>query len=606
MLTHARCAIAAVIALALSLAPAYHAPAQEGLPGIDDQVTDKGFREALISEAVLIVYGTGGDEAVTAELKKFAEALKADLEGKMSGDGWPITLRPDSEVSLPELGGCALFLVGTPASNVILTLYEGSFPLSVNPDGVTVGKDTVEGSDVAATFAVINPFNPGHYAVVYTGVNDAAIYNAPDFAFDEIGYVVVNGAGVQARGQFDTTIPEYWTALPGASVKAVSEQLVADATALTSDLPLEAPLSGIEDASVFMLGYGPEDGTAEIPALLMPYLLHLNEHRGVRMVGLEAPRWLGSYLDAYVVDGKAPPEGVTVPEEIHPFIEALRTHNKTLAHDQRIHVATFDLNHDVFEGDHSLLPLQTWIEGLRDRETRKALTRALDEARAAYEGGNPAAMLQGINRLNEGVAVAALKKKLPADIYPVLRRYLDTEKTSIFYHQPETRSRRNTAPVLEARARVLRQNMTDILVAAEAEYGSPVLFFVAADHCNKGAPGAGYGRISLARYFDKYYEPTWEKVHAVVAFAYSGRYFDHDSGAALAVDGGFTPDEFEALVAEFRKPNTVIWVDFADPFWLDSRLPIGHVWTWPAELYDGMVFLFDVTPTRGKKLPLGQ
>ena len=602
MLTHVRYCFAAAFALALALS----ATAQEGLPGLDEEVTDKAFREALVSEAVLIVYGTGGDEVVTAELKQFATELKAELEGKMSGAGWPITLRPDSEVSLPELGGCALFLVGTPSSNVILTLYEGSFPLQVAADGVTVGKETVQGADVAATFAVINPFNPGHYAVVYTGVNDAAIYNAPDFAFDEIGYVVVNGAGVQARGQFDTTIPEYWTVLPGASVKSVSAQLVADTTALGADLALEEPVAGIADASVFLLGYGPEDGTAEIPALLMPYLLHLSEHRGVRVVGLQAPRWLGDYLDAYVVDGTAPPDGLTVPEEIQPFVEALRAHNNGLARDQRIHVATFDLNHGVFEGSQSLLPLQVWIDGLRDRETRKSLGKALDEARAAYEGGNPAAMLQGINRLNEGVAVAALKKKLPAELYPVLRRYLDTEKTSIFYHQPETRARRGTPPVLEARARVMRQNMTDILAAAEAEYGSPVLFFAAADHCNKGAPGAGYGRISLAQYFDKYYEPTWEKVHSVVAFAYSGRYFDHASGAALAIDGGFTPDEFEALVADFRKPNSVILVDFSDPFWVDNRLPIGHVWTWPAELYDGMIFLFDVTPTRGKKLPVGQ
>ena len=174
------------------------ATAQEGLPGLDEQVTAKAFREALISEAVLIVYGTGGDETVTAGLKKVAEDLQAELEGKMSGDGWPITVRPDSDVSLPELGGCALFLVGTPASNVILTLYEGSFPLQLDPAGVTVGKERVEGSDVAATFAVINPFNPGHYAVVYTGVNDAAIWNAPDFAFDEIGYIVANGAGYEA------------------------------------------------------------------------------------------------------------------------------------------------------------------------------------------------------------------------------------------------------------------------------------------------------------------------------------------------------------------------------------------------------------------------
>ena len=602
MLAHFRSWIVAVIACAM----AFTAVAQETLPGLDDQVTDKGFREALISEAVLIVYGTGGDDAVTAELEKFATELEAELAGKMSGDGWPITVRPDSEVSLPELGGCALFLVGTPSSNVILTLYEGSFPLQVDAAGVTVGKERVEGADVAATFAVINPFNPGHYAVVYTGVNDTAIWNAPDFAFDEIGYVVVNGAGVQARGQFDTTIPEYWTVLPGASVKAVSEQLVADATTLGPELAFEQPLAGIDDASVFLLGYGPEDGIAEIPSLLTPYLMHLNEHRGVRMVGLEAPRWLASYLDAYVVDGKAPPEGLTVPEEIHSFIEALRTHNKGLAREERIHVATFDLNHDVFGSQLSLLPIEVWIDDLKDRETRKSLGKALDEARTAYEGGNPAAMLQGINRLNEGVAVAALKKKLPADIYPVLRRYLDTEKTSIFYHQLETRTRRGTPPVLEARARILRQNMTDIISASERDLQSPVLFFVAADHCNKGAPGESYGRISLAQYFDRYYEPTWERVHAMVAFAYSGRYFDHETGAALAIDGGFTPDEFEALVADFRKPNSVIMVNFAESFWMDSRLPVGHVWTWPAELHDGMIFLFDVTPTRGKKLPVGQ
>ncbi len=578
--------------------------AGQDMPGIDDQVTSKGLREALISEAVLIVYGTGADEAVTAELKKFAEQLKAGIEGQMADEGWPITIRSDSDVSLPELGGCALFLVGTPASNVILTLYEGSFPVMIDGGSVTVGKERVEGADVATTFAMINPFNPGHYAVIYTGVNDAAIWNAPRFAFDDIGYVVVNGAGVQARGQFDTTIPEYWTALPGASVQDVATQLTEDTEALGIDFQPAEPLPGLADHSVFLLGNGPHRGTADLQAFLLPYLLHLHQNRGVRVVGLEAPTWMSSYLEAYVVDGTFPPETLQVPEETLAFLTELRAYNKGLAADQRIHVATFDLNHDVFDGDESLLPLKTWIGQLRDRATRKELGEVLAEVGQAYEGGNPAAMLQAVNQLNNAVALAALKKELPAEIYPVLRHYLDTEKTSIFYHQPETRGRRDTPAVLEARARVLRQNMTDIIVRARDEHDSSVLFFLHADHCNKGAPGPAYGQIPIAQYFDKYYEPTWEQVHSVVAFAWSGGYYDAEAGSLEVMEQTFTPDEFEAQVADFRKPNSIIWVDFSGDFWAEARMPLHDTWTRAADLYDGMVFFFDVEPATGRTVPI--
>jgi len=461
---------------------------------------------------------------------------------------------------------------------------------------------------VAATFAMVNPFNPQHYAVVYTGVNDVAIVNAPDFAFDEIGYVVVDGAGVQARGQFDTTIPEYWTILPGAGVKQVAEQLTADARTVTPTFQPDRPLSGLDEASVFMLGYAPQGGTQDIPAFLMPYTTHLHQARDVRLVAIEAPLWMSDFLEAYVVDGKAPPEELELPEELAAFVEELRTYNKGLAADKRVHLTTFDLNHDVFTGGgaSSLLPLKTQIGLLKDRETRKNLSQVMGEVTTAFEGGNPAAMLQAINRLNEAVAIAALKKKIPPEIFPVLRNYLDTEKTSIFYHQPENRARRDMPALQEARARILRQNMTDLIQRAEAELESPVLFFLDADHANKGAPGPAYGRIPLARYFDKYYEPTWERVHVTVAHALSGGYHDAERHSSELVPAAYTPDEFESLVAEFRAPNSMVLVDFGAAFWTDNRLTVNHIWTRPALLYDAMVFFFDVQPATGNRISLGR
>lgn len=580
----------------------------QGIEGIDEQVATKALREALISEAVLIVYGTGGSDEVTAQLKAFAEELKADLEARQAGEGWPITLRADSDVSLPELGGCFLFLVGTPKSNVILTLYEGSFPLGVDAGGIRVGKERFDGTDLAATFAMINPFNPQHYAVIYTGVTDLAVWSAPDYSYNEIGYVVVDADGVVARGQFDTTIPDYWTILPGAGVKAVGEQLVEDAEVVGLDFKPAEPIASMADKSVYMLGYGPEGGIVEHQEFLLPYLQHLHTEHGVRMVAIEAPLWMSEHLDAYVVDGTAPPEVLELPEETAAFLADLRTYNKGLASGKRIHVATFDLNHDVFSGGGagSLLPLKTWIGQLKDRETRKSLSAVVADVATAYEGGNPAAMLEGINKLNEGVAVAALKKKLPADRYPVMRAYLDTEKTSIYYHHPENRTKRDTSSLREARARILRQNMTEIINRARSEHDSPVLFFLAAEHCNKGAPGASYSRIPLAQYFDKYYEPTWEQVHVTVAYAINGGYYDAERGSSEVVDGGFTPDQFESQVADFRQPNSLVYVPFDDPFWTDNRLTVGHVWTWPAKLYDGMAFFFDVRPYSGQSTKLAK
>ena len=597
-----------ITALTLCLFLALPAGAQDGATGVDDQATSKSLREAITSEAVLIVYGTGGDEAAVAGLKGFAEQLSADLESKMEGEGWPITIRADDEVNLPELGGTALFLVGTPRSNVVLALYEGRFPIQVDDQGVSVGKERFEGPNVAATFAMVNPFNPQHYAVVYTGVNDVAIVGAPDFAFDEIGYVVVDGAGVKARGQFDTTIAEYWTILPGASVKQVAEQLTADARTVVPTFQPEQPLSGLDDASVFMLGYAPRGGTIDIPAFLMPYTTYLHQQRDVRLVAIEAPLWMSDFLEAYVMDGKAPPEELQLPEELAAFVEELRTYNKGLAADKRIHLATFDLNHDVFTGGgaSSLLPLKTQIGALKDRETRKQLGQVMAEVTTAFEGGNPAAMLQAIKQLNEAVAIAALKKKIPPEVFPVLRNYLDTEKTSIFYHQPENRARRDTPALQEARARILRQNMTDMIQRAHGELDSPALFFLDAEHANKGAPGTAYGRIPMAQYFDKYYEPTWEQVHVTVAHALSGGYLDTELRSSELIPAGFTPDEFESLVAEFRKPNSMILVDFEAPFWADNRLTVNHIWTRPATLYDAMVFFFDVQPATGARIPLGQ
>lgn len=575
------------------------------MEGIEEQVASKALRDALVSEAVLIVYGTGGNEEVTAQLETFAEELKAELEAKQVGQGWPITLRADGDVSLPELGGCFLFLVGTPESNVILTLYEGSFPLGIDAAGVSVGKARFDGTDLAATFAMINPFNPQHYAVIYTGVTDTAVWTAPNYAYDEIGYVVVGPGGVRARGQFDTTIPEYWTILPGAGVKQVGEQLVGDAVAIGLDFKPAEPLPGMDGKSVFMLGYDPEGGVVEHQEFLLPYLQYLHTTHGVRMIAIEAPMWMSEHLDAYVVDGTTPPGALQLPEETAAFLADLRSYNKGLSGGKRIHVASFDLNHDVFTNGSqgSLLPLKTWVGQLKDRETRKALSQVMADVGVAYEGGNPAAMLEGINKLNEGVAVAALKKKLPAELYPRMRAYLDTEKTSIYYHHPENRMRRDTSSLREARARILRKNMTEVITRSQG-MESPALFFLAAEHCNKGAPGASYGRIPLAQYFDKYYEPTWEKVHVTVACALTGGYYDFERGSSEVVAGGFTPDQFESQVASFRQPNSLVYVPFQAPFWTDSRMTVGNVWTWPSKLYDGMAFFFDVRPASGKVVPL--
>ena len=599
------CRIHSWLVLMLALAVAHVAAAQAPLPGIDD-VTSKSLRQALISEAVLIVYGTGADPATTANLANFSERLKERLKQKMEGGGWPITVRADSDVSLPELGGCALFLVGTAESNIVLTLYEASFPVQIDAGGISVGRERVEGENVAATFSVVNPFNPGHYAVIYTGVTDEAIWNAPEFTYDEIGYVLVTDEGVQARGQFDTTIPEYWTALPGASVTTVAGQLQQDTKVLGIDFQPEEPIAGLDGKEVFLLGHGPQTGTADAYAFLLPYLIHLQRHAGVRMVAIEAPLWLSDYLDAYVVDGSTPPDSVTVPAEMASFLDALREYNRGLSKDARVHVATFDLNGDVFESDASLLPLKTRIGQLRDRETRKSLSAKMAEVTDAYAGGNPAAMLQAVNRLNEAVALAALKKKLPAEIFPQIRRYLDTEKTSIFYQQPEIRDRRDSAPVVGARGRILRENMTAVIRHTEADLESPVLFFLAADHCNKGAPGPRYGVITLAEYFHKYYDATWEGVHSMVAYAYSGGYYDPDKGSLEALVTDFTPDEFEAQVARLRQPESILYIDFSGSFWADNRLQIDHTWTRPAELYDGMVFFFDVRPLSGDKTTVGQ
>ena len=590
------------------LANSTEAAAQAPAPGLDESVTEKSLRAALVSEAVLIVHGSGGDEATADALRAHAEALKTQLEAKMDGRGWPITVRADGEVSLAELGGTALFLVGTTTTNVVMALVESSYPVGIDDRGVTVGGERFDGDDVSATFAMVNPFNPRHYAVIYTGVTDFAVTNAPDFTFDEIGYVVVDGAGVRARGQFDTTIPDYWTILPGASVKQVSERLVSDAQAMELSFQPEQPMPGLDDKWVFMLGYGPHSGTAELPGFAMPYLTQLHRQRGVRLVALEAPLWMSDFLDTYVVDGKAPPIPVELPEETASFIEELRSYNRGLAADQRIHLATFDLNHDVFSGSgaNSLLPLKTAIGQLRDREARKTLSQVTAGVTEVFEGGNPAAMLQAVNRLNEAVAVAALQKQIPAEAYPALRAYLDTEKTSIFFHQPENRDRRDTPALEEARARILRQNLTAVIQRGLSDLQAPVMVFLDAAHCNKGAPGLAYGRIPMGQYFDKYYEPTWEKVHVTVAWAFSGGYRDVERRSAEVISSDHTPDEFESLVSEFRKPNSLVMVGFSDPFWAKNRLTIRHTWTWPAQLYDGMAFFFDVNPASGSRITIGQ
>ncbi len=164
-------------------APSAAANALEKKPGSCGPITDAYYG------AMAHVYGTAGDQKLTAALKKSAER---------GAHGWPLWLWgveqkvvADSEVTDALMRSHNLVLYATPGSNRVLERIAPNLPLHIDAGGIDLGGKHFEGRGVGVKLIFPNPLAPGRYVIVQAAPTVAGVdggHNLPDFLPDYVVY----------------------------------------------------------------------------------------------------------------------------------------------------------------------------------------------------------------------------------------------------------------------------------------------------------------------------------------------------------------------------------------------------------------------------------
>ncbi len=114
--------------------------------------TPGGINQLFSGEPLLIVYGTGGDEATNAAMKAAAEVARGNASGAWTspsgGEGVDgishtqllyglLRTKADTEITAADLVGNHLILIGTAAQNAVVEALADRFPVTVGSDAIT-------------------------------------------------------------------------------------------------------------------------------------------------------------------------------------------------------------------------------------------------------------------------------------------------------------------------------------------------------------------------------------------------------------------------------------------------------------------------------------
>jgi len=161
----------------------------------------------------LLVYGTAGGEAATAENLRHAIAVQRDWYAFAKGFR---RVAKDTAITDQEMARTHLFLFGTPATNAILAKMADKLPIKFTADSYEVlGRPFRGGPMTGLMFIYPNPLAPGRYVVVCSGHRYGAALppnHKYDLLPDFIIYRGVAGAKGGAGGldaDYDDTNPIY-------------------------------------------------------------------------------------------------------------------------------------------------------------------------------------------------------------------------------------------------------------------------------------------------------------------------------------------------------------------------------------------------------------
>jgi predicted esterase len=165
--------------------------------GLEKRAGSSGPITDAYYDSVVHVYGSAGDEALTAQLRKSAER---------GARGWPLwlwrveqTVLSDREVTDEVLRDHDVVLYGTPGSNALLTRMAASLPIQIEPDAIVAGEQRFTGPALGTKFIYPNPLAPGRYVIVQAGPTIEGVnagHNLPDFLPD---YVIYDARSTRSR-----------------------------------------------------------------------------------------------------------------------------------------------------------------------------------------------------------------------------------------------------------------------------------------------------------------------------------------------------------------------------------------------------------------------
>ncbi|MFW6062246.1 MAG: hypothetical protein ACOC93_05500 [Planctomycetota bacterium] len=130
------------------------------------------------SAPLLAVYGTGGSEAETANLRKLAEHV-ARLDVAWGEDHFPVVA--DTDVTAEQKSTHALLLVGDVRTNRLLAGHDWPFDLEAIGEGkgISVGSETYTGERDVLAFVYPSPFQQGRLVYVVSPARPASADAAP-------------------------------------------------------------------------------------------------------------------------------------------------------------------------------------------------------------------------------------------------------------------------------------------------------------------------------------------------------------------------------------------------------------------------------------------
>ncbi|MFW6061787.1 MAG: hypothetical protein ACOC93_03160, partial [Planctomycetota bacterium] len=125
------------------------------------------------SSPVLAVYGTGGSEAETANLRELANHV-ARLDTAWGAGHFPVVA--DTEVTEQHKTTHRLLLIGDARSNCLLAGHDWPFDLQAigAGEGITVGEETYDGEADVLSFVYPSPWQQGQLVYVVSPAQPAA------------------------------------------------------------------------------------------------------------------------------------------------------------------------------------------------------------------------------------------------------------------------------------------------------------------------------------------------------------------------------------------------------------------------------------------------